>query len=165
MSAGHLDEAASIFLARELQYVRRKVLEVPKAPLEAFTVFPVQTEVPAGAETAYQRVYDAVGVAKLISNIPSRPFLRIAFDDNRKAWEGLAEDLLDQIVDRCMSASQVGKTMGKRMQKDIREVIGDKSRLAPNAPSTIRRKGHDKPLIDTGTMQKRVNYRVEGGGA
>ena len=98
-------------------------------------------------------------------HIPSRPFLRIAFDDNRKAWEGLAEDLLDQIVDRCMSASQVGKTMGKRMQKDIRDVIGDKSRLAPNAPSTIRRKGHDKPLIDTGTMQKRVNYRVEGGGA
>lgn len=68
VSAGHLDEAASIFLARELQYVRRKVLEVPKAPLEAFQVFPVQTEVPAGAETAYQRVYDAVGVAKLISN-------------------------------------------------------------------------------------------------
>lgn len=66
--AGHMDEAASVFLARELQYVRRKVLEVPKAPLEAFTVFPVQTEVPAGAESAFQRMYDSVGVAKIISN-------------------------------------------------------------------------------------------------
>lgn len=67
-TVGHLDEAASVFLARELQYVRRRVLDVPKAPLEAFTVFPVQTEVPAGAETAYQRIYDSVGVAKIISN-------------------------------------------------------------------------------------------------
>lgn len=95
--------------------------------------------------------------------IPSRPFLRIAFDDNHKAWESLAENLLDQVLDRCMSARQLGRTMGERMQKDIRDVIGDKSRLAPNAPSTIRRKGHDKPLIDTGTMKERVNYRVEGG--
>lgn len=68
VSAGHFDEAATVFLARELQYVRRKVLEVPKAPLEAFTVFPVQTEIPAGAESAFQRVYDSVGVAKIISN-------------------------------------------------------------------------------------------------
>ena len=68
VSAGHMDASASVFLARELQYVRRQVLDVPKAPLEAFQVFPVQTDVPAGAETAYQRVYDSVGVAKIISN-------------------------------------------------------------------------------------------------
>lgn len=68
MSAGHLDEAASVFLARELQYVRRQVLEVPKKPLEAFQVFPVMTEVSAGAESAKQKIYDAVGVAKIISN-------------------------------------------------------------------------------------------------
>lgn len=68
VSAGNMDEASSVFLARELQYVRRKVLEVPKAPLEAFQVFPVQTEVPAGAESAKQKVYDSVGVAKIISN-------------------------------------------------------------------------------------------------
>ena len=67
-TVGHMDEAASVFLARELQYVRRKVLETPKAPLEAFVVFPVQTEVPAGAESAFQRIYDSLGVAKIISN-------------------------------------------------------------------------------------------------
>ena len=67
-SGGKMDEAASIFLARELSQVRRKVLEVPKAPLTAFQVFPVQTEVAAGAETAYQRIYDDVGIAKIISD-------------------------------------------------------------------------------------------------
>ncbi len=67
-SGGKMDEAASIFLARELSQVRRKVLEVPKAPLNAFRVFPVQTEVSPGAETAYQRIYDDVGIAKIISD-------------------------------------------------------------------------------------------------
>ena len=67
-SAGKMDEAASVFLARELSQVRRKVLEVPKAPLTAFQVFPVQTEVAAGAETAFQRIYDDVGMAKIIGD-------------------------------------------------------------------------------------------------
>jgi len=65
---GHFDEAKSIFLARQLAYVRSRVLQVPKAPLNAFTVFPVQTDVPSGAESAYQRIYDSVGMAEIISN-------------------------------------------------------------------------------------------------
>jgi hypothetical protein len=31
----------------------------------------------------------------------------------------------------------------------------------PNAPSTVRRKGFDKPLIDTGVMQRSVDFVVE----
>lgn len=92
--------------------------------------------------------------------IPSRPFVRIASDDNRRKWERLAGECVGRVIDG-RSVSTVGATMGEQMKKDIQEVFGDKSRLAPNAPSTIRRKGHDKPLIDTGTLKKSVNYRVE----
>ena len=67
-SQGHFDEVPSMFLARQLSYVRSKVLEVKKSPLSAFEVFPVQTDVPQGAETAYQRIYDTVGMAEIISN-------------------------------------------------------------------------------------------------
>ena len=67
-AAGRFDDSASAFFARELSYVRSRVLEVQKAPLNAFSVFPVQTDVPAGAATAEQKVYDAIGVAKIISN-------------------------------------------------------------------------------------------------
>ena len=62
------DEAFSLFLARELTYIRTQVLQVAKAPMNAFRIFPVQTEVPAGAATAMQRVYDQTGMAKIISN-------------------------------------------------------------------------------------------------
>lgn len=65
---GRFDDAASAFLARELTHVRAQVLQVKKAPLNAFQVFPVQTDIPVGAETALQRIYDSVGIAKIIGN-------------------------------------------------------------------------------------------------
>lgn len=67
-SQNHLDAEASVFLARELTHIRAQTLTVKKAPLNAFAVFPVQTDIPAGAETAIQRIYDGVGMAEIISN-------------------------------------------------------------------------------------------------
>ena len=66
--AGRQDEAFSFFLARELTQIRARVLEVSKAPMNAFRIFPVQTEVAPGAATAIQRIYDSTGMAKVISN-------------------------------------------------------------------------------------------------
>ena len=53
------------------------------------------------------------------------------------------------------------KRVGKQMVKDIQSIFGDTSKLAPNAPSTIKRKGRNEPLVDTGTLRSKVNYRVE----
>lgn len=68
---GRFDAGESVFLARELTHIRAQVLTVKKAPLNAFSVFPVQTDVPSGAETAIQRIYDSVGMAEIISNYAS----------------------------------------------------------------------------------------------
>lgn len=65
---GHFDSNQSVFLARQLTQIRSQVLTVKKAPMNAFAVFPVQTEISEGAETAIQRVYDSVGVAEIIAN-------------------------------------------------------------------------------------------------
>lgn len=64
----NFDDAQSAFLARQLTYIRGQVLQVKKATLNAFNVFPVQTDIPSGAETAVQRVYDSIGTAEIISN-------------------------------------------------------------------------------------------------
>lgn len=68
LASGHFDAAGSAFVARQLTYIRPQVLRVKKATMNAFSVFPVTTDVPVGAETALQRVYDSVGVAEIISN-------------------------------------------------------------------------------------------------
>ena len=67
-NSGAFNEDVSAFLAQQLTFVRNQALEVKKAPLNAFQVFPVATDLPKGADSAVQYVYDAVGVAKVISN-------------------------------------------------------------------------------------------------
>lgn len=67
-TVGRLDAETSVFLARQLTHIRAQTLTVKKAPLNAFQVFPAQTDIPQGAETAVQYIYDGVGMAEIISN-------------------------------------------------------------------------------------------------
>lgn len=110
-----------------------------------------------GVPIAEYAIYNEYGT----SRIPSRPFVRIASDENKDAWHAVAEAGIDRIIAMQGSVNDCCKKVGERMRDDIKKVIGNKSKLAPNAPSTVRRKGHDKPLIDTGLMKSKVNYRVE----
>lgn len=64
----NFDDTASAFLARQLTHVRAQTIQVTQAPLNAFMLFPVQTEIPVGADTALQRYYDMVGSAAIIAN-------------------------------------------------------------------------------------------------
>ena len=93
--------------------------------------------------------------------IPSRPAVRKASDKNQRAWGDIAEAEVGNIIDGGGSKSKLCKRVGKQMVKDIQAIFGDTSELAPNAPSTIRRKGRNEPLVDTGTLRSKVNYRVE----
>jgi len=93
------------------------------------------------------------------SEIPSRPFLRQAVEKNQAdikafcgekvqgiAEGGTAEDALKQL-------GVYGKGL---VQAQIRE-----GTFKPNAPSTVRKKKSDKPLIDTGKMRQSVNYVIK----
>ena len=93
--------------------------------------------------------------------IPSRPFIRISADTNRQAWAKMAQQCVNDVIDGD-SPAEAAKVVGHRMVEDIRKVFGDTSKLKANAPSTIKKKGRNEPLVDSGEMRKRVNFRVEG---
>ena len=92
--------------------------------------------------------------------IPSRPFIRISADTNKAAWGRLAQRCVNDVIngDSPRDAAQV---VGRRMVEDIREVFGS-SQLKANASSTIARKGRNEPLVYSGEMRRRVNFRIEG---
>lgn len=92
------------------------------------------------------------------SRIPSRPFVRIASEKNQQTWANETEKIVDKIV---AGYDANFSNLGDRMVENIKDVIGDKNLLVPNAPSTIRRKGHDKPLIDTGKLKASIDFEVE----
>lgn len=87
--------------------------------------------------------------------IPPRPFFRTMVAQNEASWAPQAAALLKQ----GMSVDDVLQMMGHLLAGQLRASIIAMN-VPPNAPSTIRRKGSAKPLVDTGFMLSRVDFEV-----
>lgn len=61
-------EDASVFFARELDYVKSQSYDVEYPEFTALSLFPISSEVNPGAETVTYYSYDKTGLAKIISN-------------------------------------------------------------------------------------------------
>lgn len=61
-------EEASVFFARELDYVKSQSYDVEYPELTALNLFPITNETDEGAETVTYYTYDKKGVAKIIDN-------------------------------------------------------------------------------------------------
>lgn len=95
-------------------------------------------------------------------HIPSRPFLRMSVDENEDKINAMCAQ---QVKNLCNggSAESVLKEVGAFGVSLVQEKIGNGS-FAPNAPATIKAKGSDHPLIDSGRMRQSVHYVVKGKG-
>lgn len=67
----NMDADESVFFARQLESVKAKTYDVMYPELKARQFIPVSMDAGSGAETITYRQYDAVGVAKIISNYAS----------------------------------------------------------------------------------------------
>lgn len=61
-------EDASVFFARELDYIKAQSYDQEYPELTALTLFPISNEVNPGAETVTYYSYDKTGIAKIINN-------------------------------------------------------------------------------------------------
>lgn len=97
------------------------------------------------------------------SGMPSRPFLRKSVDENEVKINAFLQSKKNDLI-RGVSAEQMLKEIGIFQKDLIQEKIieGD---FVPNAESTVRKKGSSKPLIDSGTMLKSVNYVIQKKGS
>lgn len=93
------------------------------------------------------------------SRAPARPFFRGAIAQHQGEWGG---QLADSLKASNMDGKRALALMGTIIKDQVVQSIVD-TNSPPNAPSTVRRKGFDKPLIDTGVMQRSVDFVVESG--
>ena len=112
-----------------------------------------------GTSVAEVAAYNELGS----SSVPARPFMRQSFEnheDNLKAACERVNRTLASGGNLETALDQLGVATKALVQEEI--VDGE---FSPNAESTIKKKGSDKPLIDTGTMRQSVNYvsRRRGG--
>jgi hypothetical protein len=89
--------------------------------------------------------------------IPPRPFFRRMIAQNQAGWQPQVATLLkqnDYDVDK--SLNQMGMVIADQLRQSIVDF-----RDPPLAPSTVKAKGSDKPLVDTGHMLNSVDYEVK----
>lgn len=96
-------------------------------------------------------------------NSPPRPFLRMTVDENKEKINQFVETQTKRIAQGA-SAEQCMKQMGAFGVSLVQEKIGNGT-FTPLKESTIKAKGSDKPLIDTGQMRQSVHYVIKKGGS
>ena len=100
-----------------------------------------------------------------LRHIPARPVLQMTIDWANK---NLLNDTISKAVDAFISSNfderAVEREIEKmcvRMENYARDLIySNDGRLAPNAPSTIKRKGDNHPLFDTGQLARSISCRL-----
>lgn len=91
------------------------------------------------------------------AGIPPRPFFSNMIKDKQAEWGPAIGNLL---VANDYDALRVLRLTGEAVAGQLRTSIVETNE-PPLAPSTIDRKGFDKPLVDTGHMLNSVDYEVK----
>lgn len=88
--------------------------------------------------------------------VPARPFFRTMLDQKAREWGAQAGKALKGAdYDAKVALGRMGELIKGELQESIRTLTSPAL-----APSTVRAKGFDKPLIDSGHMLASVDYEV-----
>lgn len=63
-----LDADESVFLQRQLDYIKQQTFDIKYAELKSRKLIPVSSEADPGAENIFYRAYDQSGIAKIVAN-------------------------------------------------------------------------------------------------
>lgn len=93
------------------------------------------------------------------SDTPARPFMKQSFENHEDELQAVCDEAM-KMIKKGGTAQQALNKIGVLCKALVQSEIRD-GNFVPNAPSTIKKKGSDKPLIDTGTMRQSVQYVIE----
>jgi len=107
---------------------------------------------PDGTQVAAVAAFQDFGTG----TIPPRPFFRNMVAAKSPEWpKGIATQLRLTNYNVPLTLQRTGAAIQGQLKQSIQD-----TNAPPLARSTVRRKGFDKPLIDTGLMWRSVDYEV-----
>jgi len=92
------------------------------------------------------------------NKIPARSFIRSATDENRALIQRLQRVAVGQILSLRVPALVTIGRIGEKVEKMIKAKIRSGAFIR-NAPSTVQKKGFDKPLIETSQMVESIQHK------
>jgi hypothetical protein len=114
-----------------------------------------------GVSIAEYAAYNEYGVPgkKKLWDIPPRPFIRGWVENHGSDIAATTERLYGQVADGKLDAETAVKRLGQFARDGIKRFIMS-GNFMPNSEITVMRKESSRPLIDTSTMRKSVQYEV-----
>lgn len=107
---------------------------------------------PDGKSVAMVAALNEFGTARM----PARPYFRNMIREKSAGWpRAIAANLVANHYDPVETLNDVGDAIVGQLQMSIRNLTSP-----PLAPSTVARKGFDKPLIETSLMLNSVGKEV-----
>lgn len=89
--------------------------------------------------------------------IPARPYFRTMLDQKAPQWGAQAGKALKAAeFNAKVALGRMGELIQGELQGSIRDLTSP-----PLAPSTVRAKGFDKPLIQSGVLLRSVDFEVK----
>lgn len=92
-------------------------------------------------------------------NIPARPFMRQAYANFQLNAAKLQQKVIGKLINGQLTAQQALNQIGMELENQIVKSIKT-GQWTPNAASTIKKKGFDKPLVESGHLWQTVNSKV-----
>lgn len=97
------------------------------------------------------------------SDTPARPFMKQSFENHETELKAACARV-NQVLSRGGSVEDALKQLGVALKALVQEEIVE-GNFAPNAPSTIQKKGSEQPLIDSSHMRQSVHYVIRKAGS
>ena len=99
----------------------------------------------------------------LLKGIPPRPTVEPGIENSRALWAPELAAAGKAMLDRQPTQVTIHlRRAGMIATNAVKRMFGS-SDLAPNAPSTIRRKKSSKPLIDNGQLKRAITFVIRQG--
>lgn len=107
-----------------------------------------------GVTVADVAVFNEYGTGR----IPARPFMRETIEQTNN-WAAESAKVHNAVIDG-IDPYVAAELLGQQAASDVQNTIYDGD-FVPNSPSTIKKKGSSKPLIDTTQLVGSITYTVE----
>ncbi len=96
--------------------------------------------------------------------IPERSFLRTTLEEHKKKYFAQATKVIKASIKQRKPIDKTLSLVGQSMESDIKRKI-ETLKDPGNAKFTIKKKGFDNPLVETGHMRQSIRYEVRTGSA
>lgn len=149
-----------------LEAIIKRIAEKNTRVLVGFPIDAKHTpeEGSAGAETSMAVIAAKHEFGFPAEKIPERPFLRVGAANGIPEYVAITAAYLPRVLDEQIGIEKLLEALGTSAVGHIQQQIRNGT-YKPNSPYTIRLKGSDKPLVDTGQMVQSVTWVIEEDGS